>query len=65
MVIATHLTSICCVYKEKRVKNDLYQRTSIKIQKVAIFDTDRKKNQFNSKKSFRYYIDFFNAFVYS
>ena len=27
MVIATNLTSICFVYKEKYAKNDLYQRT--------------------------------------
>ena len=27
MVIATNLTSICCVYKEKIVKNDSYRGT--------------------------------------
>ena len=27
LLIATNLTSICCVYKEKIVKNDSHQRT--------------------------------------
>ena len=27
IVIATNLTSICCVYKEKIAKNDSYRRT--------------------------------------
>ena len=38
MVIATNFTSICCFYKEKIVKNGSNQ-----IQKVATFDSDRKK----------------------
>ena len=43
MVIATNLTSIYCVYKEKIVKNDSYRRTiaSIQIQKVVVFNLDR------------------------
>ena len=39
MVIATNLTSACCVCKEKIVKNDSYRRP-IQIQKVAIFESD-------------------------
>ena len=27
LLIATNLTSICCIYKEKIVKNDYYRRT--------------------------------------
>ena len=53
LLIATNHTSICCVYKEKIVKNDLYRRTqcpSIQIQKDATYDLDRKKNLFNFKQ---------------
>ena len=46
LLITPNLTSICCVYKEKIVKNDLYR---IQIRKDATFDSDRK-NQFNSKQ---------------
>ena len=46
MVIATNLTSICCVYKEKFVKKTK-NVSSIQIQKVATFNSDRNK-------SFRY-----------
>jgi len=50
MVIATNSISICCVYKEKIVKNDSYKFkllknvASIQIQKVATFDSDRQKS---------------------
>ena len=44
MVIATNITSICCVFKEKSVKNDIPKSIeSIQIQIDAIFDADRKK----------------------
>ena len=45
MVIATNLASICCVDKEKIVKNDplLKNGASIQIQKVSTHDSDRKK----------------------
>ena len=45
IVIATNLTSIGGVYKEKLVKKLLIPKhvASIQIQKVAIFDTDRLK----------------------
>ena len=41
----TNPTSICCVYKEKMVKHDSYHAdvAAIQIQKVAIFDSDRKQ----------------------
>ena len=51
MLIATNLTSICCVYNVKIVKNV----ESIQIQKVAIFDLDRKIINLIQNKSFRYY----------
>ena len=35
MVIAANVTTICCIYKEKIVKNDSYRRNS--------YDSDRKK----------------------
>ena len=47
----TILTSICCVYKEKIPKKVV----SIKIQKDATYDLDRKKIYLISNKSFRYY----------
>ena len=46
LLIATNLTSICCVYKEKIVKNDSFipkNVASIQIQKVAAFNSDRKQ----------------------
>ena len=54
------LTSICRVYKEKMVKHDAYiyipkNVASIQIQKVAIFDSNRKKINLIQNKSFRYY----------
>ena len=52
LLIATNLTSICCVYKEKNVNNDKYR---IQIQKDATYDLDRKKIYLISNKSFRYY----------
>ena len=57
MVIATNLTSICCVYKEKIVLTEPIPKTiaSIKIQKVATYDSDRKKINLIPNKSFRYY----------
>ena len=41
-----NLTSICCVFKEKIVKNDSYQRSIafMQIQKVAKFESYRKKS---------------------
>ena len=53
MVIATNLNYICCVYKEKFVKNESYRKTQHihKFRKLqATYDSDRKKNQFNSKQ---------------
>ena len=47
MVISTNLnTSICCGYNEKIVKNDSLPKNvvSIQIQKIAIFNSDRKKS---------------------
>jgi len=52
-VIATNLTSICCVIRRKLLKTnhtELKNVASTQIQKVEIFDSDRKKNQFNSKQ---------------
>jgi len=52
------LTSICCIYKEKIVKNDsTHWRTFVhsKIQKVATLDSDRKIINLIQNKSFRYY----------
>ena len=65
-MIASNLTSICCVYKEKIVKST---NASIKFQKVAIFGSDRKKINLIPNKSSRYYNRyerfFFDAFVYN
>ncbi len=47
-LIATNLTSICCVYPEKNA-------ASIQIQKVATFESDRKRINLIPNKSFRYY----------
>ena len=41
MVIVTNVTSIGCVYKEKVLKMT-HTVASTQIQKVAIFDSDRK-----------------------
>ena len=49
-VIASNLTPICCVFKEKIVKNttSTEDRTaSIQVQKVAIYVSDRKKINLN------------------
>ena len=50
-MIATNLTSICCVYKEKIVKNDLYRKTPFpyKFRKYQ-HSTRIVTNQFNSKQ---------------
>ena len=57
MVIATNPTSIFCVYKEKLLKTTLTKEhvASIQIQKVATYDSDRKKINLIPNKSFRYY----------
>ena len=57
MVNATNLTSICCVYKEKFVKNVSYLKNvvSIQIQKVETFDSDSEIINLISNKSFRHY----------
>ena len=46
LLIATNLTSFCCVYKEKSVKKRLIPKNlaSIQIQKVETFNSDRKKS---------------------
>ena len=56
-MIATNLTSICCVYKEKIVKKRLVLKNvaSIQIEKVATFNSDRKIIKLIPNKSFRYY----------
>jgi len=56
-LIATNLTSICCVYKEKIVKKRLVLKNlaSIQIEKVATFNSDRKIINLIPNKSFRYY----------
>ena len=55
ILIATNLTSICCVFNEKIVKDVSYQITGIQIEKIATYDFDRKKIDLISNKSFRYY----------
>ena len=45
MVIATNLTSICCVYKEKMVKHE--ERGIHTNSKVAIFQSDQKFIYYN------------------
>ena len=54
---ATNLTSICCVFKRRKLlkTTDTEECMFIQIQKVAIYDLDRKKINLISKKSFRYY----------
>ena len=47
LLIATNLTSICCVYKEKIIPNNL---AAIQIEKIATYYLDRKKTQFNFKQ---------------
>ena len=49
---ATNLTFSCCVYKEKIVKKRLML---IQIEKIATFNSDRKKINLIPKKSYRYY----------
>jgi len=49
LLIATNLTSICCVYKEKTDKDVL------QIEEVGTYDLDRKKIKLISNKSFSYY----------
>ena len=51
MVIATNPTSICCVYKEKIVKEDSHRRTQRpqKFRKLQ-YSTRIVKNQFKSKQ---------------
>ena len=47
LLIATNFTSICCVHKEKIVKDVSYRITNkyrIQIQKIATYDLDRKKS---------------------
>ena len=52
MVTATNPSSICCVYKETIVKRTHTEdEASIKIQKVATFDLDRKKINLIPNKS--------------
>ena len=43
-----NLTSICCVYNEKIVKNE--ERSVIQIGEVGTYDWDRKKIKLISKK---------------
>ena len=50
-MIATNLTSICCVYKEKIVKDVSYRITWCPYK----YHLDRKKINLISNKSFRYY----------
>ena len=70
MVIATDLTSIWFVYKEKIFKNDSSRINvaSIQIQKDAIFHSERKKNQFNTKETIYVLqpiiIDFFQYLIF-
>jgi len=44
LLIATNLTSICCVYKDKIVKDASNNLASIQIEKIATHDLDRKKS---------------------
>ena len=50
-------TSICCVHKEKIVKDVSYRITlrPFKFRKLQLYDLDRKKIHLISNKSFRYY----------
>ena len=52
VLIATNLTSIFCVYKEKIVKKQLIPNNLavIQIEKIATYDLDRNKTQFNFKQ---------------
>ena len=54
MVIAYILTSICSSKSGGLLKKTQTEEGSvhINIQKVAVFDSDRKQNQFNSKQIF-------------
>ena len=68
-LIATKLTSICCVYKEKIVKNGSYWRTQrpYKFRKLQ-HSTRIVKNQFNSKQIIQILqtvvIDYFSTYSY-
>ena len=57
MVLATNITSICCVYKLRKLLKALIPENvaSTQIQKLTIFDSDRKKINLILNKSFRYY----------
>ena len=57
LLIATNLTSICCVYKEKIIKNDQYRGNvvPILIQNDSTFNSDNKQINLIPNKSFRYY----------
>ena len=63
MVIATNLTSVCCVYKEKIVKKDSYRRTKrlYKFRKFQ-YSTWIIKNSDITTYNHRF---LFDAFVYS
>ena len=70
-MITTNLTSICCVYQEKIVKNVLHctkNIASIQIQKVATCDSVRKIINWISNKSFMMLqpidIDYFSMHLY-
>ena len=70
MVITANLTSICCVYKEKIVKNDSYHvfRTQrpYKFRKLQYLTWIVKKLISNHSEILQLIIiDFFDAFVYS
>ena len=58
MVFATNPTTICCVYKEKIVKNDSYGRTqrSYKFRKLQYL-TRIVKNQIISKQIIRIVVE--------
>ena len=62
--LTTKNKRFCCVYKEKIVKNV----PSIQIQKVATFNSDRKKNHFNYKQIIQILqqiiIDYFSTHSY-
>ena len=62
LLIATNLASICWVYTEKML------RTTTKIENVAIYDLDRKKNQFIFKQIIQILqplvIDYFSPHLY-
>ena len=57
LLIATNLTSICCVYNEKIIKNDQYRGNvvPIQIQNDLTFNSDHKQINLIPNKSFIYY----------